>query len=173
MFDRLTGIQNWFKNSSPQKKLVAVLLVVSLMATGIFFIVSGGAEAPADPMASAPLYMLSVFVKLIGVLLLIVISAVLYRRWMHIGSQTGAARQLRLLETVRLSPKQTLYLVAVADQQLLIGATDQNISLLSQIDGSFTGAQIEAPLPQPASDFDALVQSFNSNLPAVSLGGKE
>jgi flagellar protein FliO/FliZ len=167
MFDPIIGIQKWFKSSTPQKKLVAALLVISLLATGIFLIMSGASGISTDPMSSAPLYLAGVFVKLIGVLLLIVASAVLFRRWMHLEPKGGAVRQLHLLETVRLSPKQTLYLVAVGDQQLLIGATDQNISLLSPVESSFSAAQAGESLPQKGLDFGSLVHSFNSDAPTA------
>jgi len=169
MFDPIIGIQKWFKTSTPKTKLFAALLVISLLATGIFLIMSGATDISTDPMSSAPLYLAGVFVKLIGVLLLIVASAVLFRRWMHLGPQAGAIRQLRLLETVRLSPKQTLYLVAVGDQQLLIGATDQNISLLAPVEDSFTATPASETLPQQSLDFGSLVQSINSDLPNMPL----
>jgi flagellar protein FliO/FliZ len=173
MFDPITGIQKWFKSSSPQKKLTAVLVVVSLLATGIFFVMSGAADASSDSMASTPFYLVGVLLKLIGVLLLIVVSAVLFRRWMHLGPQAGAVRQLRLLETVRLSPKQTLYLVAVGDQQLVIGATDQNISLLSPVEGGFIASQAEETQSQQGLDFGNLIQSLNSNLPTGPQSSRE
>jgi flagellar biosynthetic protein FliO len=186
MFDPIIGMlrEKWLKNNTPQKKLTAALLVFSLFATAIFFIVSGSAETSSDPLESTPLYFVGVLVKLIGVLLLIVIMAVLFRRWMYLGPQgkAGRLRQLRLLETVRLSPKQTLYLVAVGDQQLLIGATDQSISLLSPIESSFdTDTNALTPLSmqadgtqlKPGLDFGSLVQSFDSNPQAESFNGKE
>jgi flagellar protein FliO/FliZ len=173
MFDPIPRLQKWYKDSSPKQKLTAVLVLVSLLATGIFVWLSSGADASSDPLASTPLYLVGVLIKFIGVLLLIVVSALLYRRWMYLGPQSGAARQLRLLETVRLSPKQVLYLVAVGDQQLLIGATDQNISLLSQLEGSFASTPAEGTQTQQGLDFGALVQSFNSNLPTAPHNGKE
>ena len=169
MFDPIIGIQKWFKTSTPKTKLFAALLVISLLATGIFLIMSGATDISTDPMSSAPLYLAGVFVKLIGVLLLIVASAVLFRRWMHQGPQAGALRQLRLLETVRLSPKQALYLVAIGDQQLLIGATDQNISLLSPIEDSFTSTPAGETQPQQSLDFGSLVQSLDPDLPNAPL----
>ncbi|MCX6078657.1 MAG: flagellar biosynthetic protein FliO [Chloroflexi bacterium] len=173
MFDPLAIIQKWLKDSSPRKKLFSVILAFSLLSTGILIMISGSADSAGDPLASTPLYFLSVMVKLVGVLLLIVASAVIFRRWMNLGSQTGPTRQLRLLETVRLSPKQTLYLVAVGDQQLLIGATDQNISLLSPVDLSLGAEQIGGSQLQPGLDFGSMVQSLNSNFPTEPPGGKE
>jgi flagellar biosynthetic protein FliO len=173
MFDILTGIQKWFRDSTPQKKLTAVLLVTSVMATAIFLILSGSAESSSDPLANTPLYFTGVLVKLLGVLLLIVILAVLYGRWMNLGLRPNAVRQLRLVETLRLSPRQALYLVSVGDQQVLIGATDQSITLLSVLDGDFSTADSGSMPPVPGLDFGSLVQSFHSNPPTDLPGDKE
>lgn len=173
MFDLFTGIQKWFRDSTPQKKLTAVLLVTSVMATAIFLILSGSAESSSDPLENTPLYFTGVLVKLLGVLLLIVVLAVLYGRWMNLGPRANAMRQLRLIETLRLSPRQALYLVAVGDQQILIGATDQTITLLSALDGEFPTTENGSMPPVPGLDFGSLVQSFHSNSPTDVPGDKE
>jgi len=173
MLDIFTGIQKWFKNSSPRTQLFAALLVFSLLATAVLLLLAGGSGPSSDPMASAPVYLAGVFLKLILVLLLIVLSAVVFRRWMHLSPQSGTVRQMRVTETIRLSPKQTLYLVSVGEQQLLIGATDQNISLISPIENNPTLGQMEELQPAQGLDFGALVQSFNSEPPSESAGGKE
>ena len=173
MFDPVAGFQKWLKNSTPRNKLFTALLVFSLLSTGILIMISSSADSAADPMAATPLYFLSVLVKLIGVLLLIVASAVIYRRWMNMNPQSGSTRQLRLLETIRLSPRQALHLISVGDQQLLIGATDQNISLLSPVDSSFGAEIVPGTQPQPGLDFGSLVQSLNSNHPTAPASGDE
>jgi flagellar biogenesis protein FliO len=38
------------------------------------------------------------------------------------------------MESVRLSPKQALHVVRVGEEYFLVGATDQNVNLLSQVD---------------------------------------
>lgn len=173
MFDPFSSFQKWLKNSTPRNKLVAALLVFSLLSTGILIMISSSSDATSDPMASTPLYFLSVFVKLIGVLLLIVACAVIYNRWMNVGPKSGTDRQLHLLETVRLSPKQTLYLISVGDQQLLIGATDQNISLLTPVDGSFGAEQLSTVQSQQGLDFGSLVNSLNSTNPSAPASDNE
>lgn len=173
MLDTFIGIQKWFKNSSPRTKVFVALLVFSLLATGILLLLAGGVDTAGDPMTSAPLYLAGVLLKLILVLLLIVVSAVIFRRWLNLGPQSGAVRQLRVLETVRLSPKQTLYLVSVGDQQLLIGATDQNISLISPVEGNLSSGQLEETHSAQDLNFSSLVQSFSSNQPSEAPGGKE
>lgn len=65
------------------------------------------------------------------------------------------------METVRLSPKQAVHLILVGGQQLLIGATDQSISLLTQVEPDLTIPEAEASGPAAGTDFASLLQGFN------------
>ena len=162
MKDILVSLRKWFETSSQKQKLTAALLAFSLLSTFILFAMNGASQTTENPLGSTPLYFVSVFVKLIGVLLLIVVCSILFRRWMQPGSSKNSTRQLRLLETVRLSPKQAVHLVSIGNQQILIGATDQNISLLSQVDASLNVTEPESPAPQASLDFSSLLQTFSS-----------
>ncbi|HEX2993790.1 MAG TPA: flagellar biosynthetic protein FliO [Anaerolineales bacterium] len=157
--------KRWYETSSRKQKLTAALLGVSLFSTLALFLLNGTSQAASDPLGSTPLYFIGVFIKLIAVLLLFVLSAVLFRRWSQSGSNARSVRQMRLLETVRLSPKQALHLISVGDQQLLIGATDQNVSLIAEVDCALAS---ERAKPQPGLDFDALFKSMNMNPPDES-----
>jgi flagellar biosynthetic protein FliO len=162
----LSVLKKWFEASTPRQKLTAGLLGFSLLATGLLLALGGVAETPGGPLAATPLYFAGVFAKLVGVLLLIVACALLFRRWFQIGPQGGAVRQLRLLETVRLSPRQALHLVAVGDQQLLIGATDGAIALLTPVESRLN--LVPAPAARPEVDFGSLLHSLS-----LPLQGKE
>ena len=152
--------KKWLATSTPRQKWTAGLLVFSLLATGLFFMQDNAAASPSDPLSSSPLYFAGVILKLIGVLLLIVGGAALARRWLRLGPQGSHLHHLRVLETVRLSPRQALHLVAIGDQQILIGATDQAIALITQLEASEMPAAVETPQSQPALDFGALLQSI-------------
>lgn len=154
-------LKKWFETSTPRQKLTAALLVFSLLATGALFALDGASGNSTDPLSSTPFYFLGVFVKLVGVLLLIVASAVLFRRWSNYSPAGSRVRHLHLLETVRLSPKQSLHLVAIGDQQILIGATDQSISLITSVESGLETHLVEASQPHPGPDFASLLQSFN------------
>ena len=158
--------KKWFETSSRKQKLTAGLFTFSLLSTLVLFMLNGTSKTTDDPLGSSPLYFMGVFVKLGGVLLLIVACSSLFRRWLQPGFQGKAIRRMRLLETVRLSPKQAIHLISIGDQQLLIGATDQNVSLLSQIEADLHTAENENPMVQPALDFGSLLQSFTSQ-PAI------
>lgn len=173
MIGIMTLIRKWFETSSKKQKLIASLLVFSLLTTGVLLAIEGASETSSDPLVSSPFYFVSAFVKLIGVLLLIVGSSVIFRRWQQFGPNGKLVRQLRLLETIRLSPKQALHLVVIGDQKLLIGATDQNVSLITHVEDSVNPAVAEAVQVQPGLDFGSLIQSFNLNLSNESIKGKE
>lgn len=154
-------IKKWLETSTPRQKLTAALLFFSLLATGALFALDGSSGTSTDPLGSTPFYFLGVFVKLVGVLLLIVASAVIFRRWSNISPAGSRVRHLRLEETIRLSPKQSLHLISVGDQRILIGATDQSISLITPVDISLDASLAEAPRPQPALDFASVLRTLN------------
>ncbi len=101
-------------------------------------------------------FALDVIFKLALVLALIYGSLYLLRRW-QVGAFASARRQLTVLETTRLSPRQSLHLVRVGERAWLIGATDQAVSLLAEVELLSEVMQPDqpAPAPQAASAFAA------------------
>lgn len=93
------------------------------------------------------LYIFGVFARLVAVLLLFVGAALMARRWL---SMPGASRlrRLKIIESLRLGPRQALYLVRAGDKYLLVGATDGSIALVSTVELDET--QVEEPA-QPAA----------------------
>ena len=156
-------VRKWFESSTKKQKLFASLLIFSLLVTGILVTMSGSSKVASDPLGSTPLYFAGAFFKLIIVLALIFGISVVYKRWLQIGPGGKAARQMRLIETIRLSPKQALHLVSVGGQKLLIGATDQNISLIVPANDCIDPAPLEETQPPLAVDFGALIRSFGIN----------
>ncbi|MBP7690423.1 MAG: flagellar biosynthetic protein FliO [Anaerolineales bacterium] len=111
----------------------------------------GAAAAPADdPLAGGGL-VLDVMLKLGLVIALIYASLFALRRWPGgtAGLFTSAARQVTVLETTRLSPRQALHLVRAGGQVFLVGATDQSLTLLAELDHAEAPAA-SAPRSQPA-----------------------
>lgn len=169
----LALISKWIKTSSKKQKVVVSLFVVGFLAIGILLSFGGDSQTTNDPLGSTSFYYVGAFVKLLAVLLLIVGSSVIVRRWQQTGPNGKSARQMRLLETVRLSPKQAIHLITIGGQNILIGATDQNVSLIAHVENDIDPAPVEESQPQPALDFGSLLQSFNLNLSNESLKGKE
>ncbi|MCX8062863.1 MAG: flagellar biosynthetic protein FliO [Anaerolineales bacterium] len=101
--------------------------------------------------------LLNVFVKLGLVLLLIYSGAIVLRRRQNSGHPLRR-KQIQVLETTHLSPHRALHLVRVGDQTYLIGATDQNIQLLSQIEAadSLVAEKEETPHSLALPDFATL-----------------
>lgn len=153
----LNRFKQWLAAASRKQKTQAVLVLVGMIAS-LGLVISGGA-APQRP-ASEPsaLYFAGVAVKLIGVLLLIVGCGVLAARWARSPHRLSRNGQMMVVESIRLSPKQALHLVRVGGQQFLVGATDQTISLISQVDLA-DPAEEEQPIPI-GQDFSRLLQGF-------------
>jgi flagellar biosynthetic protein FliO len=93
------------------------------------------------------LYVVGVFAKLIAVLVLFVGTALIARRWLGMPGATRL-RRLKIIESLRLGPRQGLYLVRAGDQYLLVGATDGSIALVSTL--SIDEPQVEET-SQPAN----------------------
>ena len=160
----------WLETSSQKQKLTAALLVFSVLSTIGLFVFQGASGSSADPLESTPFYFVGVFVKLVVVLLLIVASSVIFRRWSQPRAGGKKTRQVQLLETVRLAPKQALHLVSIGDQHLLVGATDQGITLISQVELSLDMEATGSVKAQPTGDFASLLQGFG--LPSADLNTK-
>lgn len=156
----LPVLKNWIETSSLKQKWTAALFVFSILCTLGLLALKGMSPASGNPLETTPLYFLSVFVKLILVLLLIFVSSVVFRRWLQPGFTGKKNRQVQLLETVRLSPKQALHLISVGDQQLLVGATDQGISLITQVELDLDAVENE-PVSASGTDFSSVLQTFN------------
>ncbi len=163
----VTRFVKWFEGRSTKEKWFMSLLAFSLLATGALLNLGDTTSVAANPLDASPFYFLSAFFKTIVVLLLIVGSSIVYRRWGQIGFGSKVNKQMRVSETLRLSPRQALHLVTVGNQQLLIGATDQSIALLMPVDGNLAPLMDESR--QTNLDFSSMLHSFDS----TSQGPKE
>ncbi len=126
----LLSIKKWFDAGGKRRKWTVALLAASAIITG-FLMFSGSSTPQSSALEPSPVYFAGVIAKLISVLLLIIGGAIILRRWQVKNGNITKGRSLNVLETVRLSPKQAIHLVRVGKQHLLIGATDQSISILS------------------------------------------
>ena len=165
MFNPLEQAKKLLESRSPRQKLIAAILIFSLVLMGLFFTLSESDETSSGLLDSTPMFFLGAFVKLIGVLLLIFLTAAIFRHWNYLGSKGGSARQLRLLETVRLSPKQSLHLVSVGHQKILVGATDQGVTLISPVDEDFCIPLAETFQSEPDPVFNSPAELIKADLP--------
>jgi flagellar biosynthetic protein FliO len=142
---------------------------VTIMA--VILLLTGGPSKSAgdisDPFGNSFAILVDIILKLGLVVILIFISALVYRRWRP-GGPSGNLHQLGLLETLSLGPKRTLYIVKAGDQQLLIGATDQSISLISELAPIADSASLSSQTPSSQPP-DLTGQPAFSDLLALSI----
>ncbi|MBL8055359.1 MAG: flagellar biosynthetic protein FliO, partial [Anaerolineales bacterium] len=114
--------------SAWRRPLLGAAGLVGLVLLGA--VAGGGASAEGEGALDTGRLVVDVLVKLGLVLVLIYASLYLLRRWQG-GALGGTGlfaprtRQVTLLETTRLSPRQALHLVRAGGQVFLLGATDQ------------------------------------------------
>ena len=143
----ILAFQNWYLNASPDKKKKALLIGIGSLATLALLVTTAGGDSSTDVNEPAALFYLGVAVKLAAVLLLIAGGGLILRRW-YGNRAMRSDRQMHLVETIRLSPRQALHVVEVNGQHFLIGATDQAISMLSSVDLTpLETESISAPSP--------------------------
>lgn len=127
---------------------------------------SPAAAAPVETTLDTLRLVIGVVLKLGLVIFLIYASLYLLRRWR--GPLLGAPlRQISVLETTRLSPRQAMHLVKVGDRVFLVGAADQGLSMLAELEPRQFCAQKtqDAPLPAqplPHLDFISLLANQQS-----------
>jgi flagellar biosynthetic protein FliO len=110
---------------------------------------------------------LSVLLKLVFIVALIYVSLALFRRWQGARLLTRQ-RQIAVVETVRLSPRQAIHLVRAGEQMLLIGATDAGLNLLADLELRPETAPAAVPAPaQPETSFAALLTAQTPAGPAA------
>jgi flagellar biosynthetic protein FliO len=112
--------------------LFVLILLVDQMTTSTFPMVTGS-ENPTATSGSTTELILSVFLKLGIVLVLIYAGFYFIRRWKGIPFN-NASHQISILETLRLSPRQTVFLIRTGDRCVMIGATDQSINYLTDVE---------------------------------------
>lgn len=80
---------------------------------------------------------------------------------------SGGQNLLQVLETAYVGPKKTVSLVRVADKSVLIGVTDERISMLTELDAEHTAEIVSA------DEESAAGESFSGFLKAASGKFKE
>lgn len=150
---RLRGWQAWAAAAG----LTVVSIIGVWAATGAAAPPADGGEAlPGAETLSGLSLAASVFIKL-GIVLALIYGSLHLLRRLQIRRPLGSAARLSVLESTHLSPRQALHLVRAGEQVLLVGATDQGIHLIAEIEMDLDPAAQEAPLAlsqaAPAADF--------------------
>ncbi len=155
---------------------VALVLVVAL--SGLVMLTVGDASADNSSLAALqqkadngeatisaqPVSPYGALVKMIAALVVVIASIygglyLLNRQMKRRQFGRTGGRSLDVLETAFVGPKKTVSLVRVADRAVLIGVTDNQISVLTELSEPET-ARILAEQPQPRQEtFGSLLNS--------------
>jgi flagellar biosynthetic protein FliO len=118
---------------------VSLVGVMGLMAAAWLLTGDGTSTTARNDLFNDPVLLsASVFLKLAAVVILMVAAAWILRR-VQGGAWKAVERQVKVIETTHLTPRRAIHLVQVGDRKLLIGATDQSIALLTEIDDQPAG----------------------------------
>ncbi len=128
LLKQLQKLPRWAQVCIGAGIVLAFLLIAVFGAT----LDQNPASGPGNNAPSTLWTVLGIFWKLGLVLLIAYFSLYMLRRWQGNGI-SRAKRQLTILESHHLSPRQTIHLVQVGEQVFFIGATDTSISLISEV----------------------------------------
>jgi flagellar biogenesis protein FliO len=107
----------------------------------------------------------------ITVLLLIFVIAIFVFRLR--GTTYGtASRKIRIVETLRITPKQAIHLIRVGDELMLIGTTDKSMNFLSKVE-SISLDDIDDPSAQSTLFSNLLGEKLKENVTDDDFGGLE
>jgi flagellar protein FliO/FliZ len=112
-------------------------------------------------------------VKMVSALLIVILSiyfcVFLLKKFMSRGY--GGARKDRLLEVIEstyVGPKKTVSLVRVADRSVLIGVTDQSISVLTELDSEKTASLVSVDVQvEESAGFAGFLRSASARIKEI------
>jgi len=120
---------------------------------------------------SATLSIIKMLAALAVVIGCIYLAIYLLKKLMARRQQAGSAdRILQILETAWIDPKKSLSLVRVADKAVLIGVTDNQISVLTELDPEKTQALAAACAHADRGNFSGFLKAASDKW--KGLGGK-
>lgn len=97
----------------------------------IFSSIATAAEPEVGSKVGANMDAASMILSLLMVLGLIVVSAMVLKKF---NLQQAGTKDLKVITSLHLSPKEKLVVVQVGEQQLLLGVTGQQINLLDRLE---------------------------------------
>lgn len=153
----------WWHDASPRKRWSSVALAFGIVCTILFILFANSYEPvstgsiPVTEQMDNPAYYFGVAAKTIGVLVLIVGCAIVLKRVQKNQVGIHSDRGMSVLESIRLSPKQALHLIRVGDEYFLVGATDQNLNLISRVKPSQQADSQNQEAPFSQETFESLL----------------
>ncbi len=121
---------------------------------------------PMTGKSAAAASLIKMLVALAVVIVCIYVGIFLLKKLMarsHIGH--GGNSLLEVIETAYIDPKKSLSLVRVADKSVLIGVTDNQISVLTELDPQHTMSAVQQSSQQKSEDgFMSMLRSASDKL---------
>ena len=143
MNERFPLLEKWVRKVKTLQRQTQLLLLLLLGAAIIVTVGLFQSPSTSEQSDSIPGLFVNIGLKLGVVILLIYITAFIINK-LGIGSLTPTKqRQLQILETLPLSSKRSLYLIKAGKQSLLIGATDQSVTLIAELEPELPGEPID------------------------------
>ncbi|WP_318421460.1 flagellar biosynthetic protein FliO [Photobacterium leiognathi] len=139
-------------------KIAQALLALSLL----FFGVSGWAQTDVAEKAAAPLgrapelNIATTLASLLLVLVIIVFLAWLLKR-MRVAGISGNDSGIKVVKQLAVGQRERVVLLQVGEEQMLVGITQHNISLLSKLDKPLTMDE------SPSGDFASQLSKLMKN----------
>jgi flagellar biogenesis protein FliO len=144
----------------PASMINTITNLAATVASGTNAVTGGGLASSGASLAS----LIRVLGALAVVFAVLLAGVWLFRNWQRLAVRRGSTPDLRVLETRSLPQRQALYLVGVAQQRFLVGASPAGLTLLSALPDAPEPDLESSPSPQPASAHlpfaDALVQAL-------------
>jgi flagellar biosynthetic protein FliO len=132
---------------------VVFIVLLSVLVVAGFWLTDYQSGDSTASMVDSTAWIIGAILKFGIVLLLIYGAAILLRRW-QVGGIKKNNRRMKILEISALTPRRAIYLVQVDGQTFMLGATDQSVNLIAEVD------QMESAVADPSQPFsDALIQA--------------
>lgn len=121
--------------------------IVVLLALAMVFLIPQQSPSDDIPFSNPTGLAFSVFLKM-GIIIVILIGIAIVIRQMQSKMSVIPNKRIIVIETVHLSSHRTIHLLKIENEKILVGATDQNISLLLRIPETNSLEQTESELDQ-------------------------
>lgn len=139
----------------PRWALITITVgIIVILGVAMFLLLPQSSPSAGDTSSlNSTGFAFSVFLKL-GVVVLIIAGLAIVIRRMQVKTRGTTTKRVEVIETVHLSPHRTLYLVTVDSKRILIGATDQSLTTLYQLEKTddLDGLDQNGEAPQSFSD---------------------
>jgi flagellar biosynthetic protein FliO len=134
---------SWFRGLNKWVQVGIVTVASAILIIGVWFTSFGYETRNAADLTNSTGWMVSVFLKLLIVLVLIYGLAIVLKRWMA-TSASIQQKKMRIVESLPLNPKRSLHIVKVGEKTFLIGSTDQQVNLIHDL----TAEEMEVEFPE-------------------------